>query len=165
MMIMAISGTDFNYFHICHRKLWLNHHSISMEQNNENVKIGRFLSDTTYTRKIHEIAIDNISIDFFDEKRKVIHEIKKSNKLEPGHIWQVKYYLFILKQKGVMEVTGLIDYPNLKKRIQVALCDEDVVEINKIIPKIESLVKSSIIPEVINEPFCKSCSYFDLCYI
>lgn len=162
---MAISGTEFNYFHICHRKLWFYHNFILMEDHDENVKKGRFLSDTTYNRKNHEIAIDNISIDFFDEKLKIIHEIKKTNKLEPSHIWQIKYYLFTLRQKGVVDITGLIDYPSLRKRIKVELTDEDIINITTKTSIIMKLVKSKTIPDVINKPLCKSCSYFDLCYV
>src|SRR5690606_32181057 len=33
-------------------------------------------------------------IDFFDTKNKVVHETKRSNKVEQAHIWQVKFYLW-----------------------------------------------------------------------
>lgn len=46
----------------------------------------------------------------------MIHEIKKSNKIEKAHVYQVKYYILTLKKMGVENVTGEIDYPKLKKR-------------------------------------------------
>ncbi|MFV0506159.1 MAG: Dna2/Cas4 domain-containing protein, partial [Bacteroidales bacterium] len=82
---MQITGTHFNYYQICHRKLWLFASGIHMESNSELVYEGKLLHENSYKRrseKYKELAIDGIKIDYFDAKNNVVHEIKKSNKHE-----------------------------------------------------------------------------------
>ena len=55
-----------------------------------------------------------INIDFIKEHQE-LHEIKKSKAIEEAGIWQVKYYLYYLKQRGVKGLTAKIDYPMIKK--------------------------------------------------
>jgi len=160
-----MTGTQIAYYFLCKRKLWLFANNIDQEYNSDVVAMGRFISDSTYEREKHEIKIDNISIDFYDSKTKTIHEIKKSDKMEETHIWQVKYYIYVLKQKGIEGVVGVIDYPKLRKTEKVELLDKDIVEIEKIEKEVDAIIKSSKIPSVINKPFCKQCAYYDLCFI
>jgi len=161
----SISGTHFNYYFHCHRHLWLFANTIQMEHNSENVAMGKFISESSYDRKEHEIRIDNISLDFYDKKNKVIHEIKKSNKMEELHLWQVKYYISVLESKGIEGVTAEIDYPLLKQKIKVELTEGDRVELKKSIEAIEKILSMEIQPDIINKPFCKECSYYELCYV
>ena len=166
---MPISATYFAYFHLCHRKLWLFANNINMEPTSENVDIGKFLSNTTYEREKHEIHLSNddfdIVLDFFDTKNNIIHEIKKSPKMEEPHIWQVKFYIYVLTQMGLKNVTGEIDYPLLRKKVKVELNPDDIQKLEDDIKEIYKIISSDIPPKVIDKPFCKSCSYFELCYI
>ncbi|HED06895.1 MAG TPA: Dna2/Cas4 domain-containing protein, partial [Ignavibacteria bacterium] len=101
-----MTGTQIAYYFLCERKLWLFTHKIAMEQNSDVVAMGKFISDTTYERKKHEIRIGNIVLDNYDSKTNTIHEVKKSDKMEDTHIWQVKFYISILKEKGIEGVKG-----------------------------------------------------------
>lgn len=107
-----MTGTQINYYFLCHRKLWLFTNKIDMEQNSDLVASGRFISESTYKRESHEIDIstdtDNIVLDFYDTKKKLIHEVKKSDKMEDVHIWQVKYYISILENKLELKVKLII---------------------------------------------------------
>jgi CRISPR-associated exonuclease Cas4 len=136
-----------------------------MEQNSDAVTLGKFISETTYKREEHEIQIDGIVLDFYDDKTKIIHEVKKSDKMEELHLWQVKYYISVLEEKGIEGVTGEIDYPKLREKVKVELTDTDRDKLNEIKTDIERIITLSIPPVVINKPFCKNCSYYDLCYI
>lgn len=140
-----------------------------MEHNSENVDIGKFLSNTTYEREKHEIHLSNddfdIVIDFFDKKNNIIHEIKKSPKMEETHIWQVKFYIYVLSQFGLKNVTGEIDYPLLRNKVKVELYPGDIQKLENEIKEIKMIISNSLPPKVINKPFCKNCSYFELCYI
>ena len=110
-----ITGVMIYYYFICKRKLWYFIHEINMESENENVMLGKLLDENSYKRDDKHINIDNvISIDFIREQKE-LHEIKKSRAIEEAGIWQVKYYLYYLKQRGVTEVKAKIDYPLLKK--------------------------------------------------
>lgn len=164
-----MTGTQIHYYFLCQRKLWLFAHNVLMEQNSDTVALGKHISETTYTRIQHEIHIPaedgDIVIDFYDAKSKIIHEVKKSDKMEETHIWQVKHYINQLEKKGIQGVSGEIDYPKLKQKIQVELSDFDREELAKIKYEINTIIKSENLPEVINKPFCKNCSYYDLCYV
>jgi CRISPR-associated exonuclease Cas4 len=136
-----------------------------MEQNSELVYIGKLIHETSYEREKKEIDIDDtIKIDFIGKDR-VIHEVKKSDKIEEPHIWQLKYYIWYLKQKGVKEITGKINYPKLKKTIEVYLEPEDDKKINEIFEKIFKIKHAEIPPIVNKTKICRKCSYNDICFI
>ncbi|WP_378955883.1 CRISPR-associated protein Cas4 [Pelosinus sp. sgz500959] len=164
-MEKAINGTMIYYYIVCKRKLWYFFHNIQMEQENENVKIGKILDEESYRREEKHITIDNvISIDYIKQKG-ILHEVKKSRKIEEAGIWQVKYYLYYLKQKGVTDIKAKIDYPLLRQTLDVELTLEDEVEIEHMLDGIKKVVSEKIpnIPDKIK--ICKSCAYYDLCYI
>lgn len=127
--------------------------------------MGKFISESTYKREKHEIQIDDIVLDFYDGKNKAIHEVKKSDKMEDTHTWQLKYYISVLEEKGIENVTGEIDYPKLRQKVKVVLTDADRKELDKIKVEIRNIIEQVNPPEVINKPFCRQCSYYDLCYI
>ncbi len=164
-----MTGTQINYYFLCYRKLWLFVNKIDMEQTSDTVAMGKFISESTYKREDHEIQIstdeDDIVLDFYDRKNKIIHEVKKSDKMEDVHIWQVKYYISVLEKKGITGVVGEIDYPKLKQKIKVELIETDRMELLIIRKQIKEILSLSLPPAVINKPFCKSCSYYDLCYV
>jgi len=140
-----------------------------MEHNSEIVDLGRSISNSSYEREKHEIHLINenfdIVLDYFDSKNNIIHEIKKSTKMEDSHIWQVKFYIYVLIQLGLKNVTGEIDYPLLRKIVKVELNPDDISKLEDDIKEIHKIISSDMPPKVINKPFCKSCSYFELCYI
>ena len=95
-MDREITGVMVYYNEVCQRKLWYFYHGIQLEQDNENVKIGKVLDEETYKRDEKHINIDNvINIDFIRSSG-ILHEIKKSRKIEEAGILQVKYYLYYL---------------------------------------------------------------------
>ncbi len=164
---MQITGTHFNYYLICHRKLWLFANGINMESTSELVYEGKLLHETSYPRrseKYQEIELDGIKIDYYDPKNKVVHEIKKSDKHEEAHEWQVKYYLYVLEQNGIEGATGLLEYPRLHKTEEVLLTIPDREAIQEMMRKIELIIHDGHCPEKIKKSKCKKCSYFDFCW-
>ena len=162
---IKITGIHIYYYTVCKRKLWYFHHNIQMEQNNENVQIGKVIDESTYLRDNKHINIDNIiNIDFI-RSSKIIHEVKKSKSIEEASILQVKYYLFYLYNKGVKGVKGKIDYPLLKQTINIELLQEDIKEISNIVYEIESIVLLKKPPILEKKKICKSCAYYELCFI
>lgn len=110
-----ITGMMIYYYIVCQKKLWYFIKEISMEQQNENVQLGKLLDENSHTREEKHLNIDNvINIDYIKEEG-VIYEIKKSRKIEEASIWQVKYYLYYLRKKGVNNIKAKIDYPLLKQ--------------------------------------------------
>lgn len=164
---MHVTGTHFNYYLICHRKLWLFASGINMESTSEIVYEGKLIHETSYPRrseKYQEIAVDGIKIDYYDAKNKVVHEIKKSDKHEEAHEWQVKFYLYVLEQNGVEGATGLLEYPRLHKTTEVFLTEPDREAIKEMLVKIESIIHAEDCPARIPISKCRNCSYFDFCW-
>ena len=164
---MIITGTHINYYHICYRKLWLFANGIQMEHTSALVDEGRFIHETTYPQraeKYQEIEIEGIKIDYYDAKNKIVHEIKKSNKVEAAHTWQVKYYLYVLKKNGVEETGGILEYPKLRRTEQVELGESDIAYLEQVQLKIQQITQSKKAPERIAKKICKRCSYHDFCW-
>ncbi len=165
---MNITATHINYYHICHRKLWLFSNGINMEHTSDTVAEGKLIGETTYPQrpeKYTEIEIGGSKIDFYDAKNKIIHEIKKSDSIEQAHQWQVKYYIWLLQQNGIEGVTGIIEYPKLKQTTKVELSKDDSICLEEIKQNIERIVADEKCPPVINSKICKKCSYYDFCYV
>ena len=57
-----ITGIMLYYYFVCKRKLWLFYNGISMEDENENVQIGKFLDENTYCNERKHIIINNEKI-------------------------------------------------------------------------------------------------------
>ena len=165
---MRISGTFINYYFVCHRELWLFANSINMEQESDLVYEGKLVHESSYpqrTSKYEEVEIDGIKVDYYDAKNKVIHEIKKSNKIDKAHEWQLKYYMYVFEQHGIDGVKGILEYPLLRKTQEVILTDIDREEIMAIAEDITKIISQEKCPPVAKKGICKNCSYFDFCYI
>lgn len=165
MVDNKINGLMVYYYFICKRKLWYYYNQINMENENEAVQIGAFLDKTTYTKyRKHILINDEINIDFI-EKTKIIHEIKKSRSIEEASIWQVKYYLFYLAERGIDQIEAKIDYPLLKQTVEVELTDIDVARLKVVLEEIKQIIESEAIPNILIDTKCKRCAFHDLCMI
>lgn len=165
---MQLTATHINYYFICHRKLWLFSNGISMEHTSDAVAEGKLIGETTYSQraeKYTEVEICGSKIDFYDTKNKIIHEIKKSNKAEEAHEWQVKYYIWLLEQNGIEGVTAILEYPRLRQTTKVELSAGDSAYLQTAIQQIQQILESEACPQRINSKICKQCSYYDFCYI
>ncbi|MCI9302668.1 MAG: CRISPR-associated protein Cas4 [Clostridium sp.] len=164
-MKKEVTGVMIYYYEVCKRKLWYFYNEIQMEQGNENVLIGKAIDEETYKRDKKHINIDNIiNIDFIRSKG-ILHEVKKSKKIEEASILQVKYYLYFLKKRGVNNIKGKIDYPLLKQSVDIELVEDDIKDIKKILDDIKVIVKANNPPSLDKKKICKSCAYYDLCFI
>ena len=160
-----ITGVMIYYYFVCKRKLWYFCHEIRMEAENEDVILGKILDESSYSKNEKHINIDNIiNIDFISE-HKELHEVKKSKAVEDAGIWQVKYYLYYLKKRNVDGLHGVIDYPMLKKNVDVELSDEDCKKLDDIIKEIISVKNQEYPPKLEEKKICKKCAYYDLCFI
>ena len=138
---IRITGLKIAYYFICKTKLWLFSHNITFERENENVNIGKLLHEDRYKRDSKEITIDQtISIDFIRKGGSIIiHEIKKTRRMEEAHRWQMLYYLFYLKAKGVA-ATGEINYPLISRKDPIVLLEKDESEMEKVMGEINRIV-------------------------
>ena len=159
------TGTQINYYFICERKLWFFSKYMQMESNSDTVLVGKVLHEDSYKRKAKEFMIDNkIAIDFM-EKDGIINEIKKSNKMEQAHIFQMLYYLYYLKGKGLEKLKGVINYPLLRNKVNVELTAEKEKELEEVLKNIKKIVEQDNPPQLKKMKHCRSCSYYELCWV
>lgn len=164
---MKITGTQFNYYQICKRKLWLFANSINFEHTSDLVYEGRLIHEDSYPQrssKYEEIEMDGIKVDFYDSKNKIIHEIKKSNKVELAHEWQLKYYIYVFEKNGITDVSGVLEYPTLRKTKEVFLSELDMAAIEDMKSGINQVISSDECPPLQKKGICKNCSYYEFCY-
>ena len=160
-----ITGLMVYYYEVCKRKLWYFVNEIQLEENNSNVILGKLLEENTYTRDEKKINIDGIiNIDFIRSK-KILHEIKKSNSIEPASLLQIQYYLYYLEKKGLVGLKGILDYPLLKQTVEVNLTDKDRENLDNIIIGIKEILRKESPPALEKNGICKKCAYFDLCFV
>ncbi len=172
----SINATLVNLYRVCKRECWLHANGINMEQTSDLVADGKVIEEESYLRR--SVRYSQISlqiefrgiflsgkIDFFDTQNRVVHETKRSNKVEDAHIWQVKFYLWLLELNDIEVHKGIIEYPKLRKREEVFLEEKDTIYLEGKVQEIKALIESEACPLVINARICKSCSYYDFCYV
>ena len=164
---MNINGTIINYYFHCKRQCYLHGNRLNMEDNSEQVKIGKAIHEERAENKNNtEIAIDNIRLDKLTKE--YLTEVKKSDADAEAAKWQLLYYLKVLKTKGVIR-KGKLEFAEKNKKdkkiIIIELTDEVEKELDKYIDEIEQLLNQDSIPECINKSTCKKCAYYEYCYI
>ncbi|WGI17903.1 CRISPR-associated protein Cas4 [Methanonatronarchaeum sp. AMET-Sl] len=159
-----VTGVEVGYYFICHTKLWLFHHNIQMEREHENVKIGKQLHEERYPRVKKELNIRNkMKLDFIERDGElIVHEIKKSNKMEKSHFFQMYFYLDYLEKHNV-EATGEIHYPLLNKKKSIKLDENKKTKLHKTINKIKKIVSEKF-PNPERKNICKKCAYEEFCF-
>ncbi|WP_303000168.1 CRISPR-associated protein Cas4 [Thomasclavelia spiroformis] len=164
---MKVNGTLVNYYFHCKRQCYLHGNRLNLEDESENVKIGKAIHEEKYDKeKNREIAIDNIKLDKLTTK--YLTETKKSDADIEAAKWQLLYYLKILKSKGIIR-KGKLEIVEKNKQnksiIIVNLTDEIEQRLNMIEKEIIKLIDGNNVPEVINDKKCKQCAYYAYCYL
>lgn len=165
---MVLTGTQISYYIVCPLKLWYFSHGITMEQTSDIVAVGKYIHENTYKKSKKEILIDSkIGIDFIKKGSEIIlHEVKKSKKLECAHYYQLLYYIYYLKRKkGIENVSGVIDYPEQRDTKRIELTPDAEKELEDIIRKAEEVVAGDCPPKPQKKTYCRKCSYFEFCRV
>lgn len=163
---MRVNGTLMNYYFHCKRQCYLHGNRLNLEDNSEQVKIGKALHEERDKKDNTEIALENIRLDKLSSE--YLTEVKKSDADVEAAKWQLLFYLKILKEKGVMR-KGKLEFIEKektdKKILYYELTTELEEELNGYIYEIERLLEADEIPAVLNKPQCKKCAYYEYCYI
>lgn len=164
---MQVNGTLINYYFHCKRQCWLHGNRINLEDNSEDVKIGKAIHKIKEEKTQNtEIAIDNIKIDKLTKDYLV--EIKKSDADVEASKWQLLFYLKVLRDKGIYR-KGKLEFIEKNKKgnkiLYLELDDEKIAQLDQLTSNVEELIYKEAIPDVINKPTCKKCAYYEYCYI
>jgi CRISPR-associated exonuclease Cas4 len=159
-----VTGTEVNYYFVCTKKLWFFAHGIQMEQTSDRVYMGKLMHEDSFTREDKEILIDGtIKLDFI-KKSLEIHESKLSNFMQEATLFQILYYIYYLKGKGVENIKGYVHFPKSKRKEEVQLTEEYEQQLQEVIQKILDIKQSSKPPVIEEKKICKKCSYYNLCF-
>jgi len=161
-----ITGTLISYYFICKTKLWLHANRINLEDNSEDVRIGKVLHEINEEKsKATEIKIDNIKIDKITNE--YLTEFKKSDSDPEAVKWQVLLYLYKLKQKGI-DRKGKVQFHEKNKNNKtdiLELNDANEKELLEVLDEIQKLILSDTPPPPKFENKCKKCAYYEYCFI
>lgn len=163
---MQINGTLISYYFICKTKLWLHANRINLEDNSEDVRIGKVLHEINEEKaKQTEIKIDNVKIDKLTKEYLV--ELKKSDSDPQAVKWQVLLYLYKLKLKGI-ERKGKVEYFEKNHNTKSEIIELDEANEKALLSVLEAITTLIILPTPPPPKFenkCKKCAYFDYCFI
>lgn len=165
---MKITGTMINYYFHCKRQCYLFANKINLEDNSEDVRIGRVLHEIKAKDGYNtEIKYENMAIDKITSK--YIEEYKKSDADTEAARMQLLFYLKNLKDKGIEKEGKLIYEEKNKKENRkseiIKLDDNNIEKLDKCIKEIEKLIEQEKIPEVEKDNKCKKCAYYEYCYL
>lgn len=150
------------YYVVCQRKLWLYSKQIGFETEHDRVFEGTLLHEKSYSRKDKELAIGDAVVDVIDGE--YIQETKLSSKMQKADEWQLLYYLYLLKQRGIKK-KGKIAYTKEKKIVEVVLTEDKEKELKKKIAGIYRVIESECAPKLKKLSYCKNCAYYDFCFV
>ncbi|MDY4670113.1 MAG: CRISPR-associated protein Cas4 [Oliverpabstia sp.] len=163
---MKVNGTLMNYYFHCKRQCYLFGNRMNMEDNSEEVKIGKAIHEERAEESNTEIAIENIRLDKLTAE--YLTEVKKSDADVEASKWQLAFYLKVLKDKGI-ERKGKLEFveknKESKKTIVIELTKEMEEKLQQYVQEIEDLLIQEEIPPVLNKSKCKKCAYYEYCYI
>jgi CRISPR-associated exonuclease Cas4 len=163
---MNITGTIVNYYFHCKRQCWLFANRINLEDNSEDVHIGKVLHELKVQEgnDKRELSVENIKLDKITKD--YVIENKKSDADINAASWQLLYYLKILKDKGVYR-KGRIEVEEKNKQDRKAhyieLTSEKEQELESVLKDIIILIESEDVPLYKFEQKCKKCAYFEYC--
>ena len=165
MDIENISGVMVQYFVTCKRELWFYINQINMNYNNDDISIGKSIHERSYSRENKEIRVDNMVFDFIkDDDGLTIFEVKKSSRLTIGAKYQLYFYLYNLR---IVEpdVKGVLVYPKERKKEEIVLDEKIIEEMDEILEGILEVSNLKTPPVAENKPYCKKCSFYELCRV
>lgn len=164
---MIVNGTLMNYYFHCKRQCYLHGNRINLENNSEDVRIGKALHESKLSNSSNtELTFDNIKIDKLSKE--YLTEIKKSDADETASKWQLYFYLSVLKSKGIKR-KGKLEFieknKSEKKTLILELTPDIESELSKYIAEIEMLIESDNVPPVLQKKQCNKCAYYEYCFI
>lgn len=158
-----LGGIHVQYYFVCHRKLWLYGKNLGFEEESEKVLDGKLLHEKAYKRanKKELMISDDFKIDVLDGE--YVREVKLSSKMKKADRYQLLYYLYQLKKRGLIR-KGLVSYTKEKKTEEIILTKEYENELEKIEVHIKKILNSPTPPKLIKKKYCRSCAYYDFCF-
>jgi len=141
-------------------------HELNPNQDDSFLEIGRLFHDESYRREKKEIIAANMKIDLIKKTKGqiVIGEIKKSSRFIKSARMQLSFYLYRLKQKGIL-VTGELLIPKERKIIPVELTADIEDELKRIFCNIKEIIAQEKPAKPVKNRYCSNCAYREFCWV
>lgn len=161
----SVTGTLVWYYYVCKREVWLMAHELNPEEDNPFIEIGRILHKDAYQREKKEITVGNMKLDIIKKAdgQTIVAEIKKSLSFELPARMQLAFYLYRLKEMGIMS-NGELLVPKERKRRVVKLDEGTEKELKNAMSEIEKIISKESPPEPEKSRFCRKCGYREFCW-
>jgi len=162
---ISVNGTLIWYYNICKREVWLISHGMEADQEDENIQIGKWIHENSYSREKKEVDFGNIKIDIADNKDGsiIVQEIKKSSKFIESAKMQLLFYLYEIRKTGV-DTKGILLVPEEKKREEILLDKQSEEKLEKTIEDIKNIISMGRPPKPQKIKYCKNCAYSEMCW-
>ena len=161
----VLTGTIVNYYFHCTRQCWLFANLLNLEDNSEDVRIGKVLHELKNQGK-EELSIDSIKLDKITAEYVV--EMKKSDADIEAAKAQLMYYLVVLHDKGIVRKGQLVcleKEKDTKSSYIIDLTAEDLQQLRETYAAITIFINTALPPEPIFTKKCKRCAYYEYCFI
>jgi CRISPR-associated exonuclease Cas4 len=169
MRIMHITGSLISQYLHCPREWRLFCRNLKTEHTSQNVQIWKYYHESRHENKIHtEIEFDGIKIDQIQWD--TVIEYKKAKTHPESAKYQLLFYLYQLKQKGITKY-GKIMFKENKWSILINLDKDSELKLLDKIEEIKMILSQPTAPPVLLTKWgtpsknCKGCSYFDFCHL
>lgn len=164
-MDFYVTGTLIWYYYICKRQVWLMAHGLEPDQEDENIRIGRLIGETSYERERKEVDITTGKFDVMrrEGENLVVGEIKKSSRFVESAGKQLLFYLWQLREMGI-EAKGELLIPEERKKLEFILDEGNEKEIKKAVREIEKIVAHPLPPPPEKNKYCGKCAYAEFCW-
>ena len=117
-------------------------------------------------KRVDEVSFEGIKVDKITKD--YIIEVKKSDSDIEAAKWQLLYYMWVLKQKGIVK-KGRVEVfeknKQDKKRIEVILDEENEKRLLETLKDIENILNKDTPPKPKFENKCKKCAYYEYCFL
>jgi len=162
---MNITPTLINYYFHCKTQCWLSYNKLNMEHTSSLVRVGTSLHKVN-RKRVKEVRFNGFSVDKI--VKDYVIEIKKSDSDLIAGKWQLLYYLYKLKELGIIK-KGRLEvfekYQKNTKRQELILDRKNEQRLLKILQEVQELLAKPKPPKAEYKDSCKGCSYFEYCFI
>jgi len=158
-----ITGTLVHYYATCKREAWLYSRKISADQYDENILMGKALSQIK-EEQLQQFPFSQLQFDRIGKQRGhyLVTEYKKTMKNPEGAKMQLQFYMYQLKTAlKLKEINGKVI--SGKKVIFVEGSDATMIQMKTLLDEIAQFLEASKPPPFYKIAFCKNCGYRDYC--
>ncbi|HBK54439.1 MAG TPA: CRISPR-associated protein Cas4 [Syntrophomonas wolfei] len=160
-----LTGTVVNYYIHCRRQCWLFYHRLNMEDNSEDVRVGKILHELKRQGR-EEVALEGIKLDKLTAE--YVTEFKKSDADLEAARAQLEFYLVTLQDKGIIRKGRLecLEKNKQGKTVHtVVLTTEEAEERKAFYHEIEEFLEGELPPPPLRKAMCKKCAYYAYCFV